>query len=97
MYSANSKVLLETAVAKFFGIADSETAQLIYKLYYEQEQVTKVNGDTVEPLDLAFNDGMLDDVEEEWRLIMEDQDDKEFMRFEERAGMNPDEDDNDMY
>jgi hypothetical protein len=48
---------------------------------------------------LAFNDGILHNVEEEWKTIMGvENEDSSFMKFEERAGMNEDEDnDNDGY
>jgi hypothetical protein len=40
-------------------------------------------------LDLAFNDQMLEDVEEEWRVVMGDEGDRSaFMQFEERAGID---------
>jgi len=45
---------------------------------------------------LAFNDGILDDVKQEWKSVVRaEDDDTEFMKFEERAGMNEDDDDND--
>jgi hypothetical protein len=75
----------------FLKVAGDDTAQLLYKLYYEQEQTSIGRMST--SLDLAFNDGMLDDVEREWKLVMGNQVDSEFMRFEERAGMNDEDDD----
>lgn len=60
----------------------------MYSLYYEQEQVTTFP-------DLAFNDQILEEVEQKWKTIVGDGDEQApFMQFEERTGMN-DEDDED--
>jgi hypothetical protein len=50
-------------------------------------------------LDLAFNDGILDDVEREWKTLLERMcAEAEFMKFPERAGMNDEDvDDNEEY
>lgn len=66
---------------------------VLYSVYYEQ---LATSGES--ELDLAFNDGILEDVEREWRVAMGNVGEGgEFMKFEERTGMGDDDDeDNDM-
>jgi hypothetical protein len=53
----------------------------LYTWYYEQS----ASSTTHPSVDLAFNDGMLDTIEQEWRNIVGNGDDAgEFMQFEER-------------
>ena len=60
----------------------------MYSLYYEQEQ-------TAAALDLAFNDEILENLETQWKTIAGDSDEQTpFMQFEERTGMNDENDDN---
>jgi len=73
----------------------------LYSLYYEQEQGTRTTGKPIvseASLDLAFNDEVLQDGESQWRSIMANdngQVETTFMQFEDREGMNHDDDDND--
>lgn len=60
-------------------------------MYYEQN--AQIDEET--SFDLAFNDGILDDVEAVWKTVMgEGVDETSFMRFEERQGMSNDDDEN---
>ena len=65
----------------------------MYSWYYEQ----KTSADS--SLDLAFDDRILDTVEEQWRSLVEPlEDGVEFMKFEERNAMGEDDDeDNEGY
>jgi hypothetical protein len=58
LHSNSSKVVLESAMTAFLAIAEDGGGKLLYNLYYEQER-PKESGKT-DPLDLAFNDGMLE-------------------------------------
>ena len=90
--------MLETAVAAFIGLAEGGQAQLLYSVYYEQmpDPVSSVLSISATALDLAFNDEILEAVHTDWKKIMgKDVDDAEFMRFEDRSGMNDDDDNND--
>lgn len=73
----------------------------MYSLYYEQEQQA-LTADAKTPsdasLDLAFNDGILQAVEDQWKAIMADENgviEAPFMQFEDREGMHNDEEDAD--
>ena len=88
MYSSSSKALLEAALSKFLKIAESGEGKLLYSLCYEQEQ-------DAASLDLAFNDLILETVETKWKTIVNSGDQTLFMQFEERMGMNDEDDDND--
>lgn len=52
-------------------------------MYYEQSG-------TSDDLDLAFNDQVLKDVEEEWKRVTTGDEETTFMVFEERNGMGDD-------
>jgi hypothetical protein len=69
----------------------SDQGKLLYTLYYEQ---TAPSGS---PLDLSFDDQLLEQVEDQWHeIVAEKADEGSFMQFEERKGMEAeDEDDND--
>lgn len=84
MHSSSSKTLLEAAITAFLKTSCDDKAKLLYSLYYEQSG----SGASEAALDLAFNDQLLDSVAEQWSGIMSGQSGLEFMRFEERAGMN---------
>lgn len=89
MLASSSKALLEAALSKFLEIAENGEGKLVYSLYYEQEQAAA-------SLDLAFNDEILEGVETKWKTIVEGGDEQTpFMQFEERTGMNDEDDDND--
>ncbi|KAI8953373.1 rab protein geranylgeranyltransferase component A [Xylaria longipes] len=84
--------------------AAATTADVLYKLYYEQATsaresvVTSQGSATVfefpsPSLGLAFDDGSLDAVKEAWKIVMKDEDlDDAFMKFEDREGMGDDDD-----
>lgn len=88
-YSEHSKNLLDSTLTTFLKSSE-ENAELLYTLYYEQEQVSR-SADS-EPsdasLDLAFNDEILEEVETQWKSIVGDVDPANFMRFEDREGAN---------
>lgn len=76
-------------MAKFLEIVERGEGKLLYSLYYEQEQTAVL-------LDLAFNDQILKNVETKWKTIVEGWEEQTpFMQFEERAGMNSEDDDSD--
>ncbi|KAH8597982.1 GDP dissociation inhibitor-domain-containing protein [Bisporella sp. PMI_857] len=98
--TSSSKALLGAAVAEFLMIAEDRAGKLLYSLSYEHQQ-NLASGHAYprmyDSLDLAFDDEMLNDVEEEWKKIMgEVGQGLEFMCFEDRAGINSDNDDNDI-
>jgi endo-beta-N-acetylglucosaminidase D len=68
-----------------------EQAKLLYTLQYEQEETPS------SPLDLSFDDQILEHVEIQWQEVLGEQAVAgQFMQFEERKGMEADdEDDND--
>lgn len=87
--SSSSKDLLEATLSRFLQVAENGEGELLYSLYYEQEQPAT-------SLDLAFNDQILEEVEMKWKRIVGDETEQAaFMQFEERVGMNDEEDDND--
>ncbi|CZT13137.1 related to rab geranylgeranyl transferase component A [Rhynchosporium graminicola] len=96
LYSDISKELIGKALSTFLQTAQ-EDAELLYSLYYEQRQSSKITTTASEPLyaslDLAFNDGILDEVEAQWRKVVGDVEEATFMRFEDREGMNAYDDD----
>ena len=94
LHSSGSKVLLESVVTTFLAVAQGGVGKLLHNLYYEQEQT--MNDGATDSLDLAFNDGMLEDVRKEWKSIIGDTD-TEFMLFEDRAGTDADDDNDNEY
>jgi hypothetical protein len=103
MHSKDSKKTMRAALKTFLATAENGEAKLLYSLYYEQKELAPA----AEPdkfdmsLDLAFNDAMLDNVEQRWKSIIEDDKAEEsasFMQFEDRQGMTDDDDDaNEVY
>ncbi|PVH88888.1 hypothetical protein DL98DRAFT_648209 [Cadophora sp. DSE1049] len=87
--SEHGKILLDSTLSTFLKSSE-EDAELMYTLYYEQEQVSRsVDSESSDAsLDLAFNDEMLEDVERQWKIIVGDEDQTAFMRFEDREGAN---------
>ena len=89
--SASSKHLLEAAISSFLKIAENGDGKLLYNWYYEQQPQGSA-------LDLAFDDQILDDVEVQWKSIIQPGNDLKFMQFEERNAVGDDEDeDNEGY
>ena len=87
-------MVLEATISKFLE-AVKDNVKLLYTLYYEQQQVTATSS-----LDLAFDDQILDNVEEQWKAVSGYGDDEEhppFMQFADREGMNADDDNDDGY
>jgi hypothetical protein len=86
-HSDDSKSHLETALTTFLKSTE-EGGEALYILYYEQEQTSKSSGDLSEAsTDLAFNDEILEEVETQWKSVMEEVDLSSFMRFEDREGI----------
>lgn len=87
--------------------AITDSADVLYKLYYEQatssrEPLTTLRGGATvfefpsPSLSLAFDDGSLDAVHEAWKLVMKHEAVSDaFMQFEDREGMGDDDDDYD--
>ena len=101
-HSETSKVLLEAAVSAFLKTAENGEGKLLYSLYYEQQGVGSDPSvsDSDSSLDLAFNDGILDSAEAEWRNVMESRDGEpsaKFMQFDERNALSDHDDDNEGY
>ncbi|KAI0521095.1 rab protein geranylgeranyltransferase component A [Xylaria bambusicola] len=83
---------------------ETTTADVLYKLYYEQAATSRQPLATPQgsatvfefpspSLSLAFDDGSLDAVQEAWKLIMKDEGiDDAFMQFEDREGVDDDDD-----
>jgi Rab proteins geranylgeranyltransferase component A len=99
MHTEYSKTTLEETVAHLLKFLEKGEAKLLYSLYYEQEQQASTT-DPMTPsnasLDLAFNDEILQAVEDQWKSIVADEAgvvNTTFMQFEDREGMNNDDDD----
>jgi hypothetical protein len=88
IHSSGSKALLGAALSKFLEIAEDGEGKLLYSLYYEQKQAAA-------SLDLAFNDEILEKVQTKWKAIVNEEEGPPFMQFEERTGINDEDDDND--
>lgn len=88
LHAGQSQKLLESALDVFLGMIEDDDAKALYKLYYEQAQEIRSNGVAFDAsLDLAFNDGVLDDVEMQWMDIMGDQAAQSaFLKFQDREG-----------
>jgi hypothetical protein len=94
-------MVLEKAVSTILESVENGQGKLLYSLYYEQEQ----QGSSIDPamspdasLDLAFNDEILQVVEDQWRTIMADENgvvDATFMQFADREGIDNDDDEGD--
>lgn len=96
------KIVLETAVDNFLKSVDSK-AKVIWGAHFtqlgclEREMVVAENlkgsHDNVfsfpaPALDLAFDDGLIDQVKQVWKAIMGDEvDENNFLKFDDREGM----------
>lgn len=93
-------MLLEKAVESLLQSEGSD-GKLLYSIYYEQHQNALPVGSSPGAtgfLDLAFDDGILDEVKSDWMKVSGNEaDDSAFLRFEERLGMNEEDDDNDNH
>jgi len=92
-----SKEILEAAVEAFLKTAENGEAKLLYRLYYEHHAALREGESPL--LDLAFNDVILENVEKEWKKIITTDDSSEnipsFMVFEDRQGMDNEDDEAD--
>jgi len=89
LYKSGSNEILNAAVRASLKAIDNGQAELLYILYYEQCATAS------SPLDLAFNDAMLEEVEKQWKTIIADVDVLEpesFMAFQDRPGINNEDD-----
>ncbi|THV48409.1 hypothetical protein BGAL_0250g00080 [Botrytis galanthina] len=77
------KLLLDDAISKFLATTEGDSGQVLYSMYYEQQG-------SKDKLDLAFNDQVLVDVEEEWKRVSDGTEETPFLVFEERNGMRDD-------
>ncbi len=70
----------------FLKASGDDEGPLLYSLYYEQEQTPRHNGDNSEAsLDLAFNDEILEDVEAQYKTVIDDEAEQTFfMKFADR-------------
>ncbi|PMD33214.1 hypothetical protein L207DRAFT_407177, partial [Hyaloscypha variabilis F] len=93
-----SKAVLEAALAALLESTENGEGKLLYSLYYEKEQQASSTDPTVPSeasLDLAFNDEILQTVEDQWKSIVADGNgvvEDSFMKFDDREGMNDDDD-----
>lgn len=97
----NSQALLDTALAKLITAAPSSpSAKCLWRLRYEQTCGSgsfsmKDNIGTFGRFapDVAFNDSVLVPVQEAWQIVAgPDADTSSYMRFEDREGVQDDED-----
>lgn len=98
--SPNAQALLEKALSSLLAslvVEGQESPKSLYQLYYEQigydTPSVDVDGQSAVfsslPLDLAFNDSVLDPVRKAWELVMPDVTDEEaaeYMIFTDREG-----------
>ncbi|KAH6887962.1 GDP dissociation inhibitor-domain-containing protein [Thelonectria olida] len=94
VHDASSKSVLEKSVSSLVSaVHGDEEASFIYQLYYTQcvgtSSALVVDGNTatfpLPPVDLAFNDSILDSVHEAWNLVTAGPEgDVEYMKFEDR-------------
>jgi hypothetical protein len=88
-------------LAALLESTENGEGKLVYSLSYEQEQQVSSTDPTAPSqasLDLAFNDEILQTVEEQWKSIVADGNgvvEDSFMKFDDREGMNDDDDDGD--
>ncbi|KAF7550668.1 hypothetical protein G7Z17_g5542 [Cylindrodendrum hubeiense] len=100
VHDASSKSILEKAMSSLVaavqgGDEASSSPPCIYQLYYNQCTGTSSlvdDGNTatfpLPPVDLAFNDSVLDPVQEAWNMVLGGSNDEgaEYMKFEDREG-----------
>ncbi|KAF7954454.1 hypothetical protein EAE96_005575 [Botrytis aclada] len=77
------KLLLDDAISKFLATTEGDSGQVLCSVYYEQQG-------SKDKLDLALNDQVLVDVEEEWKRVSDGTEETPFLVFEERNGMSDD-------
>ncbi|RFU30636.1 hypothetical protein B7463_g5691, partial [Scytalidium lignicola] len=103
-YSSSSKARMEAAISTFLQKAGDGDAKLLYSVYYEQQRVSQTSSVEASTyrfpdpsLDLAFDDSILENVEQAWNMMIGgdegDVDLPPFMQFDDRPGMNADEED----
>ncbi|KAG9234502.1 rab geranylgeranyl transferase escort protein-like protein [Amylocarpus encephaloides] len=87
LHSAGSKDILAASLKAFLQSIDEKNVTLLYSLYYDQTE------DKNSPMDLSFDDKVLEKVEQQWNEVMGGVG-GEFMKFGDRKGMEPNDDDN---
>ncbi|KAF7559613.1 hypothetical protein G7046_g4547 [Stylonectria norvegica] len=104
VFDAASKSILEAALTSLRAVLDTaeDSPPCILQLYYEQSSGTpslNVDGNTVTfpltPLDLAFNDSVLEHVQEAWKIVTGSaaaDEGNEYMKFADREGVADEED-----
>lgn len=104
LHVGKAKERLEAAVTALVSSQGQEhTLEKLYSLFYvqsaTQSQATAKDGIYTMPsssLDLAFDDSLLDNVEDAWKSTLADgEDSDQFMTFEDREQMNGEDDDDD--
>ncbi|KAM5346763.1 hypothetical protein ACJ41O_009768 [Fusarium nematophilum] len=97
VHTSAAKSILEKSLSSLLAaVAEGqEVPPVIYQLYYEQSNSTNalsVDGNSAtfssSSAGLAFDDSILDSVQEAWKLVMGEPDDAsvEYMKFEDREG-----------
>lgn len=97
--SSSSRRVLDACLSSFLSLAENGEGKLLYKLYYEQKATNSGSIRDDPSLDLAFHDGILGNVEEQWKNIINPgaENKTAFMQFEERNAFNDEDDDNEGY
>ncbi|KAH8677170.1 GDP dissociation inhibitor [Ilyonectria robusta] len=104
VHDASSKSTLQKALSSLVatvqgGDQASQSSPCIYQLFYNQCRSASslvVDGNTatfpLPPVDLAFNDSVLDPVQEAWKMVLggSNEEDVEYMKFEDREGGDED-------
>ncbi|RKF77556.1 Rab proteins geranylgeranyltransferase component A [Golovinomyces cichoracearum] len=82
-----SKNALELSISTFLSVVGDAEGKLLYKLYFDFSPGGKDRGTSdrlhEQPIDLTFDDCILDEVETQWRtIIVNENDPGDFMRFQ---------------
>lgn len=99
---SQSRSLLDRALSSFLDAAssDGEPPKCIWRLHYEQAVGTgsltvdnNIGTFGMLPPDLAFNDSVLIPVQQAWNMVAgTSEDTEEYMKFDDREGVNDDDD-----
>ncbi|KHJ31820.1 putative rab geranylgeranyl transferase escort protein [Erysiphe necator] len=92
--SEKSKDILETSLTRLIKDADNSDGNIIYSFYFEffpSREVTSPHFDSIEqPIDLTFNEHIIDYVEYDWQKVMScDSESETFMKFDDRDTTSP--------
>lgn len=99
--SSGSRARLEAAISTFLQKAEDGEAKLLFSVYYEQQRITETSSTEASTykfpdpsLDLAFDDSMLENVEQAWNMVIGGSEGDEnlpaYMQFDDRPGMDAD-------